>query len=147
MNGLEKIASMFGRLAANAETVSEKSIEETKDEFLRLNKDQLYHGETITGESLGFYRSRQYAIKKNRMNSLPGLGVKDNFLTGAYYKGFTLEIKGAKLFLFSTDPKAKKLEKDKDQRYGLNDSNQSIYIKQSLSPALIKNILSEFIIK
>lgn len=144
-NVFETLARNIKGTLNNIEILGAESIEETQDEFIKLNKEQLLQGEKSTGESLGFYKNRQYAIRKNQLNPLPGLGVKDYKLTGKYYAGIILKIEGGKIVMTSQDEKTKWLEKGSDERFGLNDENKSLYVEQSLHPVLIKKILNELI--
>jgi hypothetical protein len=141
MNVFEALGANFKALSDNAEVIAKESFDETKERFIDLNKDQLLHGEKSTGESLGLYKNRSYAIEKNRLNPLPGLGLKDYKLKGSYYAGITLTIEGGKIVMTSKDPKSKWIEKNDDKRFGLNEVNREIYVNQSLRPVIIKKII------
>ena len=78
------LAEKFNSL--NTDKIINESLNETKDEFKSINKEQLRAGKTNTGKNIApKYRSKKYALAKNQMNPLPGLGNPDLHLTGAFY--------------------------------------------------------------
>lgn len=79
-----------------------------KSLLIDLNQQQLYSGRNSRGEVLGEYRSRDYAIFKNRLNPLPGLGVWDLRLSGNLYDGMFVEADSFPVTIDSSDSKAGK---------------------------------------
>lgn len=106
-------------------------INATKETLVNYNKDQLLHGltsEGVTGANLRGYRSYEYAVFKNAMNSLPEFGTPDLRLTGAFYSGIKAEISATEITMYSTDIKAPDLEtKFTIFIYGVNRKNMSEY--------------------
>ena len=57
-----------------------------------LNRDQLINGETYLGDDISpEYRSYNYAIEKNQLNSKPGLFTPDLKLTGSFHDSIIFE--------------------------------------------------------
>ena len=70
----------------------QQALRVTQRSYIALLKAQLYAGFNVYGrkmgeEPYGAYVLPAYAIEKERMNPLPGLGNPDLFLTGAFYDG------------------------------------------------------------
>lgn len=96
---------------------------------LNLGPDQLLGGLTAQGEEISpGYFFQEYSFQKQAQNPLPGLGVPDLKLTGAFYGGFRLIVSKDEYELDSTDEKAFALRyKYGDFIFGLSDKNKSIY--------------------
>ena len=105
-----------------------KLVEQTSYEITALNQAQLYFGVDSTVSPLTRYRSRSYAEKKNLQNPKPGFGNPDLFLTGAFYKGISVVVKGYDYEITSTDSKSDDLEKKYgSQIFGLAPKNKEKY--------------------
>lgn len=127
--------------ALNTDKVIDESLNETKDEFKAINKSQLKSGFIKTGEKLKpSYRSKKYALAKNEMNPLPGLGNPDLFLTGAFYEGIDVEVGKDVFDIISKDEKGPELENKYKDIFGLGGTFKSEYTKEKLAPALKKKI-------
>lgn len=59
--------------------------------ILEAQKEQLKSGRNADGKKITpKYASKSYGLAKNKMNSLPGLGTPDLFLTGELYRRLDL---------------------------------------------------------
>ena len=69
-------------------------------------QDELERGQRPDGQKIGFYRDEDYALFKNQINPLPGLGNVDLILTGSTRDQLYVESLGGGAFrLRSRDPK------------------------------------------
>lgn len=107
-----------------------KIIESDAELLANYNKDQLNRGLTSKGEEISpGYASPIYESEKNALNPLPGLGVPDLKLTGAFYGGFNVTAGYTGIFTFdSSDSKTPQLEaKYGKYIFGLTNENKKIY--------------------
>jgi hypothetical protein len=77
-------------------------------------------------------------MAKNSMNPLPGLGVPDLKLTGAFYRGFQTKVTPEAFSTSSTDEKNDALTAKYDP-FGLDQESKSEYIEK-LRPVFVKNV-------
>jgi len=92
--------------ALNTDVVIEEVFVSNEKVIADENREQLYQGLDKNGNHLKKYRNRQYAIKKAGMNSLPGFGNPDYFLTGDFYRGISVKIEGDVIRTILSDPKS-----------------------------------------
>lgn len=107
-----------------------KIIESDAELLANYNKDQLNRGLTSKGEEVApGYASAIYEREKFSMNPLPGLGVPDLRLTGAFYSGFNVTAGYTGIFTFdSSDSKTPNLEAKYGKFiFGLTNENKKIY--------------------
>ena len=137
----------FGELLENInqmdlEEISRRSLDQTIDRIADLNREQLKQGITSTGGRLRPYRSRNYAIVKNQMNPLPGLGNPDFLVTGAFHAKIQAERFGDTIGVHSYDQKAESLEArdGADKIYGLIPENHNLYVEEDLTPVYLKEV-------
>lgn len=139
------VAEMLRRLEGlSLHNAAIETIEETKDEILRLNRDQLYHGFNKNGDYLRFYSisykyegheypsfyGKKYIDLKSSLNSMPGYGHPDLFLTGDFYRSFFVQVNNNGFAVGANDRKADGLEKKyKKTIFGLSPNSMSIYSK------------------
>jgi hypothetical protein len=98
-------------------------------------------GLNALGEQIGKYRNPAYARRKNAMNPLPGFGIPDLKLSGAFHRQVYAETRGDKVILDSTDPKTQKLvDKYGEEIFGLNKVSKIEFIKESLRPKFLSVI-------
>lgn len=123
------------------ESVAIETMENTTEELIRLNKEQLLHGKTSDGDLLAPYRSEDYANYKHGLNPLPGFGTPDYRLTGAFFSGFVVTISGDVEDIHSTDPKTQKLEDREgggqigaDRIFGPDDESHEEYVINAFAP-------------
>jgi hypothetical protein len=127
--------------SVNVGEVIESSMEDAAPLIADRQKDQMRDGVNQKGAKIGRYRNPAYARKKNAMNPLPGFGVPDLLLTGAFYKGIYADVRGDKLILDSTDGKTPKLAKQYGEEiFGLNRSTKAEFIREDLRPVFMKRI-------
>lgn len=113
-------------------------IEQDSETVIELNQSQLYDRSVDSnGEPLRLYSSQAYAIDKNRMNSKPGLGRPDLFVTGQFYKGFNIRVTRNALTIRSSDSKTSDLIK----KYGEGIFGLDPVSKDKFRPILHGNIV------
>jgi hypothetical protein len=104
----------------------DECLSELRTLVIDLNLFQLEQGLNATGKKLGRYKSNSYAKRKNQMNSLPGFGIPDLKLTGAFWNAFKTDLKSGVMDIYSTDPKAAWQEDRYAKIYGLTPENLNI---------------------
>lgn len=100
----------------------------------QLDKGELSTGSKITPS----YASNYYANKKAALNATPGIGTPDLRVTGRYYSGIGVAVKGAEYDVESNVPYA---QADSITQYGdnllrLSDPNMTAYSENTLFPAI-----------
>lgn len=120
------------------------AVSETKETITDIQKEQMYHGLNAEGKRIGRYRTMKYALAKNSMNPLPGLGIPDLKLTGAFYAGFKTEVDPEVFRTFSTDIKNEALTEKYDP-FGLDQESKAEY-GGKLKPVLVKNVKEKLLI-
>lgn len=124
-----------------------ESVAETQYAPLGFVRGQLHYGEDGTGYQISpKYKSEGYALQKEELNPVPGLGTPDLFVTGDFYNSLE-EVVNKSAYSFTidgTDEKAPKLElKYGDEIYALNDQNKEYYSNEILKPYLVSKIKTE----
>jgi len=142
MSSILTVLKKYQNVRSNVDAIAEKSIEDTKEQLLDFNTEQLFKGLTSMEGNFQQYASPIYADLKASRNPLPGYGNPDLFLTGAFYRGFQAEVSGGLIKIYSTDAKAESLEKKygKDYIYGLSEGYRQEYINEVLRKAFFRNI-------
>lgn len=109
-------------LRRNMSLIGMAVLNETSEDYLNLNRDQMMHGENSKGEMIGLYRNMAYERMKTAMNPLANSTV-DLKLTGDFQRELTLRIISKKRFaLYSQDAKNNDLmKKYGEEIFGLND--------------------------
>lgn len=116
-------------------------VNETKQEIIRLNQQQLFSGLLSTGDKVGVYKLRDYAERKNLLNPLPGFGIPDLKLSGDFYKGFVVEVNEEIYNITSRDPKTGRLYSlFGPDIFGLTEENKGLY-----SQGILGNAIRDFI--
>lgn len=117
----------------DVEQTARKAISDNAEHYVLLNQGQMFEGKG-KDRNIGTYRNfrmkdgRQYRDFKAAKNPLPGVGNVDLKLTGAFYRGMKMEVRGDSIEMDSTDSKAPGLlEKYGGQIYGLNAKNQPTF--------------------
>jgi hypothetical protein len=99
----------------NLPELIEQTMEDTKTAYVGAQQQQMLHGLTSNGEQIGRYRSAKYAAAKAQLNPLAGEGNVDLRLTGAFFEGMFLDVRGSDAFAVdSTDEKSPQLQ----EKYG-----------------------------
>lgn len=136
---MSTINELRSRLTAlNVKEVSYESVVETKELITEIQREQMFQGLNAEGKKIGRYRSNKYARAKNEMNPLPGLGIPDLKLTGAFYRGFETKVTPEIFSTSSTDEKNDELTAKYDP-FGLDKDSKSEYTEK-LRPVLVKNV-------
>lgn len=107
-----------------------KIIQGDAKEIVQLNQDQLYKQSVDSvGVPLRLYGSIAYALDKQKLNPNLAFGRPDLRLSGAFYRGFTLNAGYTGIFTIdSTDSKTPKLEdKYGNKIFGLTVENKKKY--------------------
>lgn len=142
MATIKAILRKYTTVKSGMNDIIRESFESTKNELADFNRDQLNEGFDSQGNRLKKYRNKSYAIKKNSINPLPGLGNPDLRLTGSFHKSIFIEVVSDRIKFFASDKKAKMLE----QRYGLdliyghNLKTRDHFVLKVLRPAFIRLI-------
>lgn len=139
---MASIREMYNRVKdIDTEEVIGRVFEKSKDELKRVNQAQLYEGYNRKGKRLNKYARPRYARVKNEMNSLPGYGNPDFYVTGEFYRGWEIDIQGRRIitdlgsggkvdFLFGRDPDIT----------GLGGEYKKRAINETLYPAFIAGV-------
>ena len=117
---------------------SYEAVVQTKEVITDLQKEQMYQGLNSEGKKIGRYRNNKYARAKFDMNPLPGLGIPDLKLTGAFYAGFKTEVTPEIFITSSTDEKNADLTAKYDP-FGLDQESKTEYADK-LKPVFTKNV-------
>lgn len=133
--------------AVNIRATIVKSVDETKYAPPSIIRSQLHYGEDGTGHQISpKYKSEGYAISKEDLNPVPGLGTPDLFLKGDFTNNIE-EVVNQSSYSFtldSTDYKAPKLELEYGpQIYDMNQQNKEYYATEILKPRLIENLKNQ----
>lgn len=113
-------------------------IEQDSDTVIDLNQEQLYERSVDkNGAPLRLYGSVGYSLDKNKMNSKPGFGRPDLYLTGAFYRGFKIKATRNILTITSSDSKTSALTK----KYGRDIFGLDEQSKDKFRPRLQNNIV------
>lgn len=138
MATLEELNSNFERLDPMA--LIQQTVEDNKDLFVELNKEQLLTGYDAAGERLKPYKNRSYARRKFRQNPVPGEGNPDFYLTGRFFSGFKIEVAKSDAKLLSTDSKYKILIERDPNVFGLNETKKKELIDGGFKESMQKNL-------
>lgn len=104
------------------------SFNETSEDWVDLNRNQMLHGLNSDGTQIGQYASPVYSEVKFRMNELAGEGNVDLRLTGAFQDAEYAIAVGKKITSNSSDYKNQMLEKKYGKKiHGLNLENKKVY--------------------
>lgn len=136
------IKGLFNKVSAlDIDKVTRDAMEETKDFIAQENVEQMNKGINAEDVKIGRYRNPVYAELKNLQNPLPGYGVPDLRLTGAFYQGIRTEISGDKVITTSNDPKTEKLIKQYGPKiFGLSDPYKREFLNDHLRPTFSEKI-------
>jgi hypothetical protein len=121
------------QLISNVESLDIKglireSVDENRDELIRLQKDQMLHGYDSLGKRIGKYKNKKYAIKKHALNPLPGLGFKDEKLTGSFQNEIFIDARNEGVVFSSLDEKTPDIiDREGENIFGLNEAYQTLY--------------------
>jgi hypothetical protein len=126
--------------AMNLDVVAHAAFEDSAIALADAGRSQLEHGLNRFAEILQPYKSPWYANIKHAKNPLPGLGVPDLKLTGAFHRGIYADVQGDRIVWGSRDEKSERLQKKYDAIFGLNRDSKSAFIREHLRPAFNRQI-------
>lgn len=130
--------------SVNFKEVVALSMNQTKDEMVKFNQDDLSVSLLSTSTPITpRYKSGAYAKNKFALNPSAGLGSPDLKLTGSFYRGIyvTVDLASYSFTLNSTDSKSTQLElRYTPKIFGLTYDSKSIYALQTLRPVLNANL-------
>ena len=136
---ISALKSKFETLDTNK--IIQESLVETMPDFENANRDQLRGGINNKGESISpRYKTQSYADFKQGLNELPGNGVPDLFVTGAFYAGINAEPGNDAIEIFSKDSKDPELENKYPDIFGLGNNFKNEYLQHSLKPTVQEKI-------
>lgn len=117
-------------------------MQDSQEMIADKNAEQMHTGERKDGDTIRpEYRSPAYAELKHGQNPLPGEGIPDLRLTGAFYAGIYVKVVGDKIIYGSTDEKADKLEKKYGKAiWGLNIPFKAEVMQEKIRPGIKKGI-------
>jgi hypothetical protein len=115
------------------------SVEDTAEEFGKLNTDQMYAGQLNDGTAIKPpYAASTVAIKKRKGQPYDRVTLRD---TGAFNDAFRLQVIGQDLVEDSDVPYAPNLEKKYTEAiWGLNEANHEEYVDNYLAPDLQEKV-------
>lgn len=118
-------------------------IADSKQDLVEKNKAQLLdQGIDKQGQKLKRYASNSYAARKNALNPFPGFGVPDLYRTGAFHRGFKLQLVSKNTFeINSSDSKTGDLvSKYGKDIFGLTTDSKAEYRKETMQPQLVREV-------
>lgn len=120
-------------------------LEDTQDDLVQAQKDQMLHGEAATKGIIGKYKNPYYKRKKQAMNPL-AKGNVDLKLTGAFQGQIVALVDDSSVNILSVDEKTDKLlEKYGENKvFGLNEERAAKYSNDVLAPVVINRIENIF---
>lgn len=140
---LKEVVEVF-----NAKQEILDGIANNSDVAVEMNKSQLERGKTSDDDNVSpSYFSSFYASMKNRINSLPPMGVPDLLLTGDFHKGFYLDLSKVNQGIFeidSTDWKTSELtSKYGESIFGLTDENEDVFFNETVMDYFSEQVLNK----
>lgn len=145
------------RLDQSLENSVIKAIEQTSDDLLTLNQQQLYAGRLSDGSPVTpgyledpYFKSQEsaqrYSDWKDEItpNDERPPGVPNLFINGRFYQSWTIRASAEKITFESSDPDAMDIEERFGEKmYGLDDENMDTYRRDNFFPVLKEEITSE----
>tara|TARA_R110000772_G_C13310310_1_gene440369 strand:- start:37661 stop:38116 length:456 start_codon:yes stop_codon:yes gene_type:complete len=143
---LKKYHKRLDKVEKGVEQEAYRIIQQEQKRIIALNtEEQLHLGLGQKGQKLLPRYSRvRYALRKNQLNPLAGLGTPDLKLTGEFYDKFFLTTKSKQVEFNSSAEHTKHLVKrygSTQDIFGLNTKNAAILNNEILFPKLAKWLL------
>lgn len=142
---MARLGKLYERIQSlNIDQLAKEAVEETRDQLLDIQRDQLLHGEAKDGSKIGKYKNPKYAAKKLAKNPLAGSGNVDLKLTGEYHEELFVDIRQQTLIIDSAaDPdKVANINEMYGDPLGLNKTSLNEY-KPLSNKALRKKIIKK----
>lgn len=150
MNTIIDVAERIKNLALHIEKEVSVIIDNTKEQILIKNKQQLMEGVKEDGNEITpsylndpYFKTKEaaqrYSNWKDKItpNSKRKSGTPNLYINGFYHNSITINVRGEKIIIESKESIGKKIEqKYGDSIYGLNETNNQLYIKETFFPAL-----------
>jgi hypothetical protein len=162
-HGGDKIAAIFNFMTIrgllnkykqlDTEALTQTSIEESADEILKYQLQQLLDGKTNTGEDISptyfndpFFKTpeaaRAYSEWKDKISppSNRKRGVPNLYINGYYHSTIKVEIQGDKINIRSSFSEAPEIEAHYKNLYGLSPASKALYIAKVLRPKFLQKL-------
>ena len=126
----------------NIEEVVLSGIEETADDFIKLNEEQWQEGKTNTGETIVPY---PYSAGYARTRKREGLQTDhiDLYRKGNLYKGYSINVEDNAVKMQSDVSYEKYVSKRYQNIWGLNPESLKIYVPGPLQEAVREKFTEE----
>lgn len=109
--------------------ILESALVDSQTDYVRLQKDQMFHGLNSDERPIGQYKSPAYAAKKQAQNPTPGYGIPDLRLHGDFYAGIFADARSEGIVVDSADSKTDQLlSKYSDRIFTLGDTRLISFI-------------------
>jgi hypothetical protein len=127
----------------NLKEVVLEAIEDHKEDYVKLNLEQLYQGLNPQGEKITpEYVEGPYRRKKARMNSAPGEGTPDFKLSGDSYDETHAEVDEDEIEI-KTDTEYFQYNEQRwgdAEIWGLDESNHEEFVDEILQPLIVEKV-------
>lgn len=141
----------------NIENLCSSSVDQTKDDLLQTNKDQLFDGKLKTGQDLSpsylddpYFKSaasaQRYSDWKDLItpNANRKKGIPNLYINGAFYMSLSVEVAGSSVMMGSSFPDADDIEsKFTKNIFGLGGQYKSKYITVTLQPLVFQKLITQ----
>lgn len=127
----------------NLKEVVLEAIEDHKEEYVKLNLEQLYQGLNPEGEKITpEYVEGPYRRKKARMNAGPGEGTPDFFLSGEMYEQTAAQMDNDDITIGSEVEYAQYNEQrwGNAEIWGLDENSHDEFVNEILAPLIIEKV-------
>jgi hypothetical protein len=127
----------------NLKEVVLEAIEDHKEEYVKLNLEQLYQGLNPQGEKITpEYAPTYYRKKKARMNPTPGEGTPDFKLSGDSYEETHAEVDQDEIEI-KTETEYFKYNEERwgdAEIWGLDPDNHQEFVQEILQPLIVEKV-------
>ncbi|HEY4112188.1 hypothetical protein [Puia sp.] len=131
-------------------------MDQSKDELLERNKNQMYDGKTRTGEDISpsyledpYFKSpeaaQRYSDWKDDItpNSNRKPGVPNLYINGAFYRSLRIEVSGEVIITDSSFPEAADIERKFTTKiFGLGGRYKADFLSDFLKPVFREHIMA-----
>jgi hypothetical protein len=143
MGGIRETYRKLQRAKENIPIVAQNAIDETKDFYLDLNREQLMEGKNKVGENLSpsylddpYFKSKEsaqrYSDWKDKITPNPKRqkGIPNLYINGVYHNSIKSRVINGKIVIDSSFKSANEIEGTYKGVYGLSTPFQVDYIKK-----------------
>ncbi len=122
--------------------IFEVALIDSEQDYVKLQKDQMFHGLNSDDAPIGQYKNPLYAARKNTQNPTPGFGIPDLRLTGEFYAGIFADPRSEGIVVDSLDYKADELmAKYSDKIFTLGPTRLPVF-NQIVQPKIIEGTVN-----